>query len=220
MQQLHAECAEHALGVIARERRLRHVRAAARGETRQQDRGFHLRARHRQTVVNAPQMRRTTNQDRWPPLLRLDSRSHHLQRHGDSLHRPAHEGLVADERRVEILRREQPHHQAHGGTGIAHVEGRARRREAVRAHPAHQHLRVERPLDAHPELLQRPRGGEAVLAGQKATDVRVAFGKRAEHERAVRDRLVPRHREGALDAAAGADAITGGAGPAHSTARG
>jgi len=109
----------------------------------------------------------------------MDSRSHHLQRHGDSLHRPAHERLVADERRVEILRREQPHHQAHGGTRIAHVEGRARRREAVRAHPAHQHLRVERPLDADPRSAAA-RAWRGSPRRQKATDVRVALGKRTE----------------------------------------
>src|SRR5256885_1879339 len=137
-----------------------------------------------------------------------------------SFHRPAHERLVADERRVESLRRQQAHHQAHGGAGIAQVEGRARRCEAACSDSAHQHLRLPRPLDVHPEFLQRPRRGEAILAGEEATDVRVALGERTEHERAVRDRLVARHRERALDAAAGADAITGAAGLAHSTARG
>ena len=55
---LTAEAQQHALGVIARDRRFDDRGRAFRIQTREQHGGFHLRARHRQLVANARQRRR------------------------------------------------------------------------------------------------------------------------------------------------------------------
>ncbi len=104
--------------------------------------------------------------------------------------------------RVEALRREQSHEQAHRRAGIAHVERRARRRQPATPRAVHAHLACSRPLDAHAERLQRAQRRQAVLAGEKARDLGLALGDAAEHQRAMRDRLVAGHRELAGDLAA------------------
>ena len=166
------------------------------------------------------QVRRATDLHRRASLVRVDARAHHLQRHRDALHRPAHQRLIADQRGIEALRREQPHHQAHRRAGIAHVERRRRGCETVHARAVQQHLGGCRALDAHAERPQRARRGEAVLAVEEAADVRVARGERAEHQRAVRDRLVARHGERAGDAAARGDPPACARERTHCTARG
>ncbi len=69
---LHAEAAEHALGVIAGGRRLGDAGDPACLEAGQQDRGFDLRTRHRQRVVDAVQRsrRRAAPPAAGPPACR------------------------------------------------------------------------------------------------------------------------------------------------------
>ena len=66
-----------------------------------------------------------------------------------------------------------------------------------------------RPLDAHPERAQRRERRQAILAGEEAADHGAALGDAAEHQRAMRDRFVPRNAQLTLDACA--PAATGSA---------
>ena len=133
-QHLHAECAQHALRVIARGRGLDHARAALGAQRGEQHRGLHLRARHRQLVVDGAQRCAARDLDRRQAVLRGDGRAHQPQRHGDALHRPLHQRRIADERRVERLRGQQSHEQTHRRAGVAHVQRRRRRLEALEPH--------------------------------------------------------------------------------------
>jgi hypothetical protein len=150
----------------------------------------------------------------------VDARAHRPQRLRDALHRPAHERRIADERGIEGLRREQPHHEAHRRAGVAHVErpGCTPQRTGTRA--VHVHLGRRRPLDAHPERGERARGCEAIFAVEETANVSLAVRNRSQHEGAVRDRLVAGHREGPGDRTAGSDAPADGGRCPHCTARG
>ena len=95
---------EHALGVIARRRRLGHARDAVRPAAR--------RAASRISPARSPPAARSRCRaaaappwisHRRPPVLRLDVRAHQSQRHRHALHRAAHERGIADQRRVEAL---------------------------------------------------------------------------------------------------------------------
>ena len=102
---------------------------------REQQRRLHLRARHRQLVVDAVQPRAAADQRR-AAARRSPSRYAapiEPQRRGDALHRALPQRGVARELAVERLPREQPHQQPNRGSGIAEVEHLARRSAAREA---------------------------------------------------------------------------------------
>ena len=110
------------------------TRVRPRPEAASSTRRFHLGAGHRQGVVDGAQLPAC----RWistggrPSCVRM-SAPIVAQRHRHALHRPAHQRLIADQRGVERLRREQPHEEPHRRAGVAHVERRGGGREARRA---------------------------------------------------------------------------------------
>jgi hypothetical protein len=127
---------------------------------------------------------------------------------------------VPDQLAVEGLGGEQAHEQAHRRSGVTHVEARRRRAQATQADAVHAQRSWTRALDPHPERLYGTQRGEAVLAVEEALDFGQSVSERAEHQRAVRDRLVAGHVELAgheLDRAHGPGR---GDGAAHDTARG
>ena len=81
--------------------------------------------------------------------------------------------------------------------GVADVDRAIRHLQA--AHPdavdAQAGRAVVEPLDARAELLHRRDRREGVGAGAEAVDLDRPVGERAEHDRAVRDRLVARRRD-------------------------
>jgi hypothetical protein len=133
LTELHAKGAQHALGVIPRGRGLADCGAAAGGQPGQEQRGLHLRARDRECVLDAIELRSALNADRRPALLRRDACAHAPQGCGDPLHRPPHERCVANEGGIEGLRCEHPHHEAHAGARISQIERRRGRREPRRS---------------------------------------------------------------------------------------
>ena len=135
-----AEAEQHALGVIARDGRLDHGRLALRVETGEQHRGLDLRAGDGQLVADAAQACAAADPHRRLARCRFDARAHLAQRRRDALHRPLHQRRVADQLAVEALSGQQARHQAHRGTGIAHVERMRRRLEPGTTDAAHADL--------------------------------------------------------------------------------
>ena len=135
---------QHALGVIARDRRLDHGRLTLRIQTGEQHRRLHLRAGDRQLVADtASALRRRGFAPAACRRCVSMLRAHLAQRRRDALHRPLHQRRVADQLAVEGLSGQQTRHQAHRGAGIAHVERVRRRLE-----PAHDRRRARALLRA------------------------------------------------------------------------
>jgi len=220
LSKVHTEGTQHALGVIPRGRRLRELSTSARGESGEKERGLHLRARHRQRVLDARELWGAVNHDRRAAAVRVDACTHAAQRLGNALHGPPHQRLIANQRRIEARRCEQPHHEAHGRAGITHIE-RCRGCAQPAGTPApHPDFGLCRPLDGHTERGEGACSCQAVLAREEAADTRLPLRERTEHQGAVRDRLVTRDGEGAGDSAAGCDTPAARRCSAHCTARG
>ena len=187
-----AEAAQHALGMVAGDGRFGDPGLAVGVQPGEQHGGLHLRARHRHGEVDALQTLAAADVHRRTALAGLDVRAHQPQRRGGALHRTAHERRVADERRVEGLTGEQPHEEPHRRAGVAHVERLRAALETVGSHTLHlDHTRC-RTRDRHPERAQRTERREAVLALEEALDVGGPAGDAAQHQGAVRHRLVTR----------------------------
>jgi hypothetical protein len=175
-----------------------HAGRAAGIEAGEQDGGFHLRAGHRQRVVDAVQGRVAVDHDRRQPAAGIDACAHLAQWTGDALHRPLHQRTVADQRGRHALPGQQAHRQAHGRAGVAHVERMRGGLQAAAAGAVHTDDIVLRALDAHAQRLQGGHRGEAVGAVEEAGRLGDAFGQSAQHQRTVRDRLVAGHADGAV----------------------
>ena len=136
-----------------------------------------------------------------PPSAVAMLRAHLPQRRGHALHRPLPQRGVARELAVERLAREQPHQQPNrrcpSCRGRACLLGAA---SPCGPTPSMRTTPVGAPLDRDAHGLERGLRREAVLAREKAADDRRPFGDRAEHQRAVRDRLVAGHRDSPADA--------------------
>ena len=186
---------QHALAVVAGGMRLAHVRLAICVQARQQQRRLHLRAGHRQGVVDAAQRLAATDPQRRAAILGLDHRAHRRQRLDHPPHRPRRQRRIADQHAVEALARQQAGEQAHRGARIAAVQRPVRGLQAMQAHPVDDADAVRRRLDAHAEPTEDRRGRARVLALEEALDAGRALGDRAQHDRAVADRLVAGHRQ-------------------------
>ena len=94
---------------------------------------------------------RPADGDRRPAVAGPDVRAHASQGLGDTLHRPPHQGRVADERRVERLARQDAGEQPHRSARVAEVERTCRRRES-----AHARRRASRDARARAARAARP----------------------------------------------------------------
>ena len=112
----HTESAKHALGMVPRTRRLEHAGLALRLQAREQQGRLDLCARHFESVLRAFQRAAAANGDRRLAHVGAHVRTHAPQRRRDTLHRPRHQGCIADQDRVEALTGQQPCQEAHGGT--------------------------------------------------------------------------------------------------------
>ena len=101
-------------------------------------------------------------------VLGIDPCAHLRQRAGDTAHRAAGQRLIADQRAVERLARQQAGQQAHAGAGIAAVQRCLRCFQAVDTHTMHDALRRAGGFDAHTQLAEDARGGAGVLAFEES----------------------------------------------------
>ena len=189
---LNAECAEHALGVVAGRSRLDNGRLTLGVQTGQQDCTFQLSGCHRQAVFNAVQLAREQGQRAEIVVLALDGRAHLAQR----LHHAAHwallDGRVAAHGNGERLTGQNAAQQAGGRAGVAGVQRFFRRFETVQANAFHDDFVVS-DVDLNTHFTEAVDGGQAVLAHQKTGDVSGAVGQCAEHNSTVRDGFVAGH---------------------------
>ena len=190
-----ARVLEHQLGVVARRRGLDDGRLASCAEPCEQDRRFQLGARDRQLVVDRLE-RRAGDAERQVPVGGLDLRSHQPQRLGDALHRTRRERFVAGEREAAFLEREQAHDETRECARVATVDRRGL--QAAQADTAHDEPVVV-VVDVGSERTHRRERGHRVAGTPEPADDGVSIRDRAEQQGPVRDRLVARDREMALE---------------------
>ena len=143
------------------------------------------------------------------PRRRLQHLDAHLaQRIEHAAHRPLRQRCVADEGGFHVVGADQAHGEARAGAGIAEIERRLRLQQAAIAGALDDPF-VAALLDPRAHRLHGVAGAHHVLAFEQAGDAGLAGGKAAEHEGAVRDRLVARHARRALTAAVIRRAVAG-----------
>jgi hypothetical protein len=121
----------------------------------------------------------------------------------DPLHGAFGEGGVTAHLHIERLSRQQSRQQAHGGTGIAQIEGRIRRLQPVQTRSVNRDLTLIGPLDAYPHGTKSIEGGQAVFAFQKATDPGDPLRQGAQHDGTMGDGLVSGYAQATAQTAAG-----------------
>ena len=134
------------------------------------------------------------------PERAIASRAHLAQRIEHAGHGPARQRSVAHEGGGEGMRGGDSHGETHAGAGIAEIDDALRLEQAARAEPADAPGRVASALDRRPEGAHGGGRCHDVGALEQAGDAGLADGQRAEHQRAVRDRLVARRRHPACAA--------------------
>ena len=133
----------------------------------------------------------------------LDARAHQAEGVHDATHRALAQGHVAGQLDIEGLTRQQAGQEADTGTRIAHVQCGIRCTQTVQPHATDGHFTVLGSLDVHAHGAKSRHRGQGILALEKSADTGGALGNRAEHDRAVGDRLVPRDPRLATDHTAG-----------------
>src|SRR5690606_31236572 len=103
----------------------------------------------------------------------------------------------ADEGRLHVVSADQPHGEARAGAGIAEVEGRLGLEQATIADAVYNPLAALL-LDTRAHRLHRLAGAHDILALEQAGDAGFAGSQAAEHEGAVRNRLVAGHARDTL----------------------
>jgi hypothetical protein len=106
----------------------------------------------------------------------------------------------------------QPHQEARRGARIAHVERRSRLQQRADTDAVDAPFAFAGALDAGAHGAHGGGGGQHVLALEQAANPRLAHGQRAQHDRAVADRLVAGHADLALEGPGGQEAARCGGG--------
>ena len=173
-------------------------------EAGEHDRRLHLRAGDWKRVLD-PGERAAFDDERQAAVGRGDRRSHLGQRVDDPPHRAAGERLVAGELEAAVLEGEDPGDEAHERAGVAAVERCVGRAEAAQADAADDE-RVDVFL-IEPGLRARGRRRGSTrcrLSGPSWRRVS-PLGERADQEGPMRDGLVARNGDVAVDAGGGLD---------------
>ena len=124
------------------------------------------------------------------PRVGIDARTHGCATARNALHRPAHQRSITDQRAVEALPGQQAHQQSHRRAGIAHVERSRRQRSVPPADAVHPHLASADRSMRTPSACSAASVARQSSLARKPLISRVAVGDAAEHQRAMRDRLV------------------------------
>jgi len=197
--QIGAEALQHLFRVVAGHHRLDDGGDAGRVEAGEQHGGFHLGGCHRHAIGDRVRRLRPAQRHRQPVAFgRLHLDAHLAQWIEHAAHRPLGQRGIADEGGIEIVDADQTHGQPAAGAGIAEIErcfGRQQRAVADAVDDPGVALLAD--LGAH--RLHRLAGVDDVLPLEKTGDARLAGGKAAEHEGAVRDRLVAGNADRALE---------------------
>ena len=202
--QVRAEAAQHPLAMVAGRFRLDHAGDARGVEPGEQHRRFHLRRGHRQAIFDRHGGHEPAHGQRQaPPRTGREFRAHAGERLHHPPHRPLRQRGVARKGRRQIMACQQTHQQTRRGAAIAHFERDARLEQAAHAHALDMPDALAIPLDPRAHSAQRGGGREHILALQQPLDPAFAHRQRGEHQRAVRDALVPRNRDGARKPAGG-----------------
>ena len=81
--------------MVSRDGRFHNRRLAFRVQAGEQDRGFDLRTRNRQRIVDTGQLVAPVNKEGRPAIIAIDTRPHQRQRLNDPLHRARSERFIA-----------------------------------------------------------------------------------------------------------------------------
>ena len=193
-----AEAGEHLLGVVARHHRLDHRGHARRVQGGEQHGRLDLRRGHRHAVFDGCGTLRPAERQRHAVagggVEHLHA--HQPQRIEHAAHRPLRQRGVADEGRPHVVGADEAHGQARAGAGIAEIERGDRLQQAAVADAADDPF-VAALLDLRAHRLHGVAGAQHVLALEQAGDTGLARRQPAEHEGAVRDRLVARQTDAA-----------------------
>ncbi len=196
---LRAKAHEHPLGMVARRFLLDHHRLARRIQPRQQHRRFHLRRRHRHRVGYRHRIFRPNNGHRQAPARpAIGPRPEKRQGIGHSPHGARTERGIARKGRGNERGRHRPHDEAHARAGIAAINNLRRLGKPANSHAMHAPLAAAQILDLGPESPHRLGGVDHVLALEKPRNPRFADAQGAQDQRAMGNRLVPRHIRHAL----------------------
>ena len=136
----------------------------------------------------------TPDFQRRPPALRsVNHRPHCSQRICHTPHGTLGQAFVAGEFGIKRLRRQQAREQAHGSTGIAQIQGAARRLEAVNTDAVNADKPRVRPFNGHAHVAERLQGRQAILAFKEAFHFCDTVGERAQHDGSVGNGFVARY---------------------------
>ena len=139
------------------------------------------------------------------------------QRLGDAAHRPASQRGVAGDERGQRMGREDAEQQSRRGPGIAEVEQILRLGKTADPDPVDSPAAIVGARRMGAERIHRRRGGEHILAFEQAGDLGPADRQRAQHQRAMRDRLVARHADFARERGRGTRRVSGAGGGSGKT---
>src|SRR5690606_30999331 len=101
---------------------------------------------------------------------------------------------------IKGLRGQQTGQQTHRRTRVTQVERPRWRLQTVQADAVNGYPTMMRPLDNHPHVTKGLQGSQGIFTLEETLDFGSPLGKRAEHDRTVRDGLVARNPDTALDA--------------------
>ena len=121
-----------------------------------------------------------------------DRDAHLFQRCQHAPHRPAAERGISDHLDRHVVASDHTHHQPRASTGIAEIERGIGLRQAARAAPDH-FIAARGALGSGAKLRNDARGVEHVFRLQQARNACASGCQSAEHQRAMRDRLVAGH---------------------------
>ena len=192
--------------MVAGRDRLDDAGDARRVEASEQYRRFHLRRSDGQAIVERHGGAGAAHGKRQPAAGASGEAGTHLRQWvGDARHGPLAERGVADESCGQVMAGEQAHQQAGRGAAIAHVERALRLKQSANADAMDMPDAIGVALNVR---AHRPHGGggrQHVFAFQQAFDPAFAHGQCRQHERAVRNALVPRYGHAARQGGCGGE---------------
>ena len=195
-QDLGAEAAQHALGVVAGRLGLDHLDAALGAQPGQQHSRLHLGRRLRQAIGDAGQSAALQGQRQPTARAAGPGRAHFAERLQHPVHRPPAQGGVAREGGGHLETGGRAHDQANPGARVAAVDDVRRLRETAPA--LYVPVAVAQPLDLRPEGAHGRGAAAHVLAFEQALDLGFALRERPQDEGAVRYGFVPWRADGPL----------------------
>ena len=185
---------QHVLRMVAGRMRLDDRGGAGSVQPGQQNRRFYLGRSHREGVADRDRRPRSDHRHRQPAAVAGDElRAHADQRRRDPRHRALHQRCVTGHECGQPVGGQNPGQQPCPGAAVAHVEHRGRFAESADTDTVDPPDAVLAPGRLGAQRVHRLGGAQHVLALQQSVDFGPPDRKRAQHQGAVRDRLVAGH---------------------------